>query len=81
MSCCAPAGGGGPARRLNSACHRLTVAPRRLRRFRINDLIFPQAVLLAVPYALQMWCDVPIVVQFGRQDTLALVRLVEFFAR
>ncbi|CAA9309400.1 MAG: Anabaena sensory rhodopsin transducer [uncultured Lysobacter sp.] len=48
---------------------RIGVAPRRLRRLRINDLIFPEAVRLDVPYGLHIESDVPIVVQFTRQDT------------
>ena len=50
---------------------RLGVAPRRLRRVRINDLIFPEAVRLDEPYSLRVSSDVPVVVQFGRQDTRA----------
>ena len=50
---------------------RLGVAPRRLRVIRINDLIFPEAVALDVPYSLLIESDVPIVVQFTRQDTRA----------
>lgn len=48
---------------------RLGVAPRRLRRIRINDLIFPEAVRLDVPYGLRIESDVPVIVQFTRQDT------------
>jgi hypothetical protein len=51
---------------------RLGVAPRRLRRVRINDLIFPEAVRLDEPYSLLVRSDVPIVVQFGRLDSRAL---------
>jgi hypothetical protein len=50
---------------------RLGVAPRRLRRVRINDLIFPEAVRLDEPYSLLVRSDVPVVVQFTRQDTRA----------
>jgi hypothetical protein len=50
---------------------RLGVAPRRLRHVRINDLIFPEAVRLDQPYALLVRSDVPVVVQFVRQDTRA----------
>ena len=49
--------------------YRLTVAPRRLRRVRVNDLIFPEAVPLETPYAAVVRASVPIVVQFSRQDT------------
>lgn len=51
--------------------YRLGVAPRRLRRLRINDLIFPEAVRLDEPYSLVIESDVPVVVQFTRQDTRA----------
>jgi hypothetical protein len=51
--------------------YRLGVAPRRLRRVRVNDLIFPEAVRLGEPYGLQLRSDVPIVVQFTRMDTRA----------
>lgn len=49
--------------------YRITLAPRRLRRLRINDLIFPEAVRLDVGYGLLVRSDVPVLVQFGRQDT------------
>lgn len=51
--------------------YRLGVAPRRLRRVRINDLIFPEAVRLGEPYSLLVRSDVPVVVQFTRTDTRA----------
>lgn len=50
---------------------RLDIAPRRLRVVRVNDLIFPEAVRLDEAYALIVESDVPIVVQFTRQDTRA----------
>lgn len=50
---------------------RLGVAPRRLRVVRLNDLIFPQAIRLQVPYGLEIESDQPVVVQFTRQDTRA----------
>lgn len=49
--------------------YRLVVAPRRVRHVRINDLIFPEAVRLDAPYGLVVRSDVPVVVQFSRQDT------------
>ena len=49
--------------------HRIGVAPRRLRRIRINDLIFPEAVRLDEPYGLLIESDHAVVVQFTRQDT------------
>jgi hypothetical protein len=51
--------------------YRLGVAPRRLRRVRINDLIFPEAVRLGEAYGLEIRSDVPVVVQFTRMDTRA----------
>lgn len=48
---------------------RIGVAARRLRRLRINDLIFPEAVRLDAPYGLVLRSNVPIVVQFARQDS------------
>jgi len=48
---------------------RIGIAPRRLRNLRINDLIFPEAVRLDEAYGLLIESDVPIVVQFTRQDT------------
>lgn len=50
---------------------RIGIAPRRLRVLRINDLIFPEAVRLDEAYGLVIECDVPVVVQFTRQDTRA----------
>jgi hypothetical protein len=49
--------------------YRLTIAARRVRIFRVNDLIFPEAVRLDEPYGLLMESDCPVVVQFTRQDT------------
>lgn len=49
--------------------YRLTIAARRVRTFRVNDLIFPEAVRLDEPYGLLMESDRPVVVQFTRQDT------------
>ena len=49
--------------------YRIGVAPRRLRNLRINDLIFPEAARLDEAYGLLIESDVPIVVQFTRQDT------------
>lgn len=51
--------------------YRLGIAPRRMRRIRINDLIFPEAVRLDEAYGLSIESDVPVVVQFSRQDTRA----------
>lgn len=49
--------------------YRLSVAPRRVRAVRMNDLIFPYAMPLETPYAAVIASDVPVVVQFTRQDT------------
>lgn len=49
--------------------YRLVVAPRRVRHLRVNDLIFPEAVRLDEAYGLLIESDVPVVVQFSRQDT------------
>lgn len=60
----------------------LSVAPRRVRQLRLNDLIDPQAIPLEQAYAALVESDVPVVVQFGRQDTrrraLALLGTVAF---
>jgi hypothetical protein len=49
--------------------YRLTIAARRVRTFRVNDLIFPEAVRLDEPYGLLLESDCPVVVQFTRHDT------------
>jgi hypothetical protein len=49
--------------------YRITVAANRTRHVRINDLIFPEAVPLETNYALLVCSDIPVVVQFSRQDT------------
>ena len=59
------------ADRGETGAFRLGVAPRRLRRVRVNDLIFPEAVTLGVPYGLDIRSDQPVVVQFTRMDTRA----------
>lgn len=59
------------ARREPVGPFRIGVAARRLRRLRINDLIFPEAVRLDVPYGLLIESDHPVVAQFTRQDTRA----------
>jgi hypothetical protein len=51
------------------AHYRLTIAPRRIRHVRVNDLIFPEAIPLETAYAAIVRADVPLVVQFSRQDT------------
>lgn len=47
----------------------LTVAPRRVRHIRVNDLIDPYAPPLGEEYAAVVESSVPIVVQWSRQDT------------
>jgi hypothetical protein len=49
--------------------YKLTVAARRCRQVRVNDLIEPEAVPLAEDYSVVVRSDVPVVVQFTRQDT------------
>ncbi len=49
--------------------YRLTVAPRRVRRVRCNDLIDPEAIPLGLDFAMVLASDTPIVVQFDRVDT------------
>jgi hypothetical protein len=49
--------------------YRLTIAPRRVRHFRLNDLIDPVAMPLEVAYAAVIRSDVPIVVQLTTQDS------------
>ena len=49
--------------------YRLTVAPRRVRHVRVNDLIDPYAPPLGEDYAVVVESDVPVVVQFSGQDT------------
>lgn len=50
---------------------RITVAPRRLRRIRINDLIFPEAVRLETPYGLLAYSNQPVLLQLTAQYTCA----------
>jgi hypothetical protein len=49
--------------------YRLTVAARRLRSIRVNDLIDPEAVPLEQNYAVVVASTQPIVVQVARYDT------------
>ncbi|MEV4727330.1 sensory rhodopsin transducer [Micromonospora humida] len=49
--------------------YRITVAARRIRHVRLNDLIDPEAVRLDRPYGCLLRSPVPVVVQFLRQDT------------
>ena len=44
--------------------YRLGVAPGGERSVRVNDLIFPEAVPLDVPYRIDFECDVPVGVRF-----------------
>ena len=50
---------------------RVTLAPRRVRLLRVNDLIFPEAIRLGEAIGLVFTSDVPVVVQYGRCDTRA----------
>ena len=45
------------------------VPARRVRHVRLNDLIDPEAMPLGTEYGLVIQSDVPVVVQFWRQDT------------
>jgi hypothetical protein len=56
--------------------YRLTIAPRRVRPIRVNDLIFPEAIPLETAYAAVVRSDVPLVVQFTRQDTGRAARAI-----
>ncbi|MFP8957693.1 sensory rhodopsin transducer [Natrialbaceae archaeon A-CW3] len=47
----------------------LTLAPERVRHVRVNDMIDPYAPPLGRDYGVVLESDVPIVVQFTRQDT------------
>jgi len=49
--------------------YRFTVGACRVRQVRVNDLIDPEAIPLDVPYAATVSADVPVVVQYLRQDT------------
>jgi hypothetical protein len=49
--------------------YRLVVGARRVRQVRFNDLIDPEALPLDTPYGCVVRANVPIVVQFARQDT------------
>ena len=49
--------------------YKLEVAARRCRQVRVNDLIEPEAVPLDEDYSAVIRSDVPVVVQFTRQDT------------
>jgi hypothetical protein len=54
--------------------YRVTVAARRVRSVRFNDLIDPVAMPLLTPYAAVVTSDEPVVVQITRQDTGARER-------
>jgi hypothetical protein len=49
--------------------YQITVAPRRVRHFRFNDLIDPEAIRLDRPFGCVVRSEVPVVVQMIRQDT------------
>jgi hypothetical protein len=48
---------------------KIKVKARRVRKFRINDLIDPLPVSLDTPYSLIFHSQVPVIVQFTRQTT------------
>ena len=62
--------------------YELTVAPRRVRSVRCNDLIDPEAIPLGVDYGVLVESSVPVVVQFTRIDTsqpaMALLGMLAF---
>ncbi|MFY1690876.1 sensory rhodopsin transducer [Plantactinospora sp. WMMB782] len=47
----------------------VTVGARRIRHVRLNDLVDPEAIMLARPFGCVVRSPVPVVVQFLRQDT------------
>jgi hypothetical protein len=49
--------------------YKIKVKSERVRKFRVNDLIDPHAIPLGVPYGCVVESDVPVVVQFTRQNT------------
>lgn len=49
--------------------YELTVAARRIRRIRFNDLIFPEALVLDRPFSAILTSSGPVVVQFTRLDS------------
>ncbi|WP_224999406.1 sensory rhodopsin transducer [Cesiribacter sp. SM1] len=61
---------------------KIEVKAERVRKFRINDLIDPQAIPLGVAYAGVIESNVPVVVQFTKQNTaqskLALMGTMAF---
>lgn len=61
---------------------KIKIKARRVRKFRINDLIDPHAIPLGVQYAGIIESNVPVVVQFTKQNTaqskLALMGTMAF---
>jgi hypothetical protein len=49
--------------------YRITVMAERVRHVRLNDLIDPEAIPLDTDYGVLIRSNVPIIVQFWRQDT------------
>jgi hypothetical protein len=49
--------------------YKLCVGARRVRHVRFNDLIDPLPIPLDTDYSIVVTSDVPVVVQFSRQDT------------
>lgn len=47
----------------------IRVKAERVRKFRINDLIDPHAIPLGVPYGGHIESNVPVVVQFSKQNS------------
>jgi hypothetical protein len=49
--------------------YEITVAARRMRNIRFNDLIDPEAILLATDYACLLSSDVPVIAGFTKIDS------------
>lgn len=49
--------------------YEIAVPARRVRKVRVNDLIFPEAIPLEIPYGIVVDSDGPIVVQLLRLDS------------
>lgn len=62
--------------------YEIKVKPKRLRKFRINDLIDPHALPLGVAYGAVLESDVRVIVQFSKQitaqDNLAMMGTMAF---
>jgi hypothetical protein len=63
--------------------YELKIKQERVKKFRVNDLIDPQAIPLGVPYGALIQSNVPVVVQFTQQNTgqnkLAIMGTLAYF--